>query len=90
MKKLYIIPLLVLALILVACKSDSTTPKAEVESTATAIVSEPTNTEVPATEPPATSGDPVWDRVQAAGKIVFGTSADYPPFEYYDVNIQTR
>jgi polar amino acid transport system substrate-binding protein len=34
-----------------------------------------------ATEPPAT--DDSWDRIQAAGKIVVGTSVDYPPFESY-------
>jgi polar amino acid transport system substrate-binding protein len=28
--------------------------------------------------------DSTWDRIQAAGKIVAGTSADYPPFEFYD------
>jgi polar amino acid transport system substrate-binding protein len=27
--------------------------------------------------------DDSWERVKAAGKIVVGTSADYPPFEYY-------
>ena len=27
--------------------------------------------------------DDSWSRIQAAGKIVVGTSADYPPFEYY-------
>jgi polar amino acid transport system substrate-binding protein len=43
----------------------------------------PTNPPPP-TAPPATSGDPVWDRVQAARKLVIGTSADYQPFEYYD------
>jgi ABC-type amino acid transport substrate-binding protein/heat shock protein HslJ len=40
--------------------------------------------EVPAigTEvPPGT--DPVWARIQESGRIVVGTSADYPPFEYY-------
>jgi ABC-type amino acid transport substrate-binding protein len=42
----------------------------------------------PTTEAPATSGDPTWDRIQASGKIVFGTSADYQPFEYYDANYQ--
>jgi ABC-type amino acid transport substrate-binding protein/heat shock protein HslJ len=31
--------------------------------------------------PPAV--DSSWDRIQAAGKIVVGTSADYPPFESY-------
>ncbi|HOS80934.1 MAG TPA: hypothetical protein PLQ85_12500, partial [Anaerolineae bacterium] len=26
--------------------------------------------------------DDDWSRIQAAGKIVVGTSADYPPFEF--------
>jgi len=29
-----------------------------------------------------------WARVQAAGTIAFGTSADYPPFEFYDSNFK--
>jgi len=29
-----------------------------------------------------------WARVKAAGKIVVGVSADYPPFEFYDSNYQ--
>jgi len=29
-----------------------------------------------------------WARVKAAGKILVGTSADYPPFEMYDSNSQ--
>lgn len=29
-----------------------------------------------------------WQQVQAAGKIVVGTSADYVPFEYYDSEFQ--
>jgi len=36
-------------------------------------------TPVPATG--ATQGD--WQKIKAAGKIVVGTSADYPPFEFY-------
>jgi polar amino acid transport system substrate-binding protein len=39
----------------------------------------------PATSPAATApaADDSWDRIQAAGKIVVGTAADYPPFESY-------
>jgi polar amino acid transport system substrate-binding protein len=48
---------------------------------------EATATEVAATLPPPTvpeeGGDASWERVQAAGKIIVGTAADYPPFEYY-------
>ena len=29
-----------------------------------------------------------WARVQAAGKLVVGTSADYPPFEFYNSNYE--
>jgi ABC-type amino acid transport substrate-binding protein len=49
---------------------------------------QPTVAQVPTQAPPASNGDPVWDRVGSAGKIVFGTSADYAPFEYYDENYQ--
>jgi polar amino acid transport system substrate-binding protein len=34
--------------------------------------------------PPPSTTDDAWARIQANGKIVVGTSADYPPFEYYD------
>jgi polar amino acid transport system substrate-binding protein len=36
------------------------------------------------TPAPTVSADPVWDRVATSGKIIFGTSVDYPPFESYD------
>ena len=42
---------------------------------------EPTPTPTPAV-------DTSWSRVQQAGKIVVGTSADYPPFESYDENFE--
>ncbi len=29
-----------------------------------------------------------WQRVQANGKLVFGTAADYPPFEFYNSNFE--
>ncbi len=47
------------------------------EPTPTAVA-EPTFTGVPQ---PGTDGS--WDKVQAAGKIIVGTAADYAPFEYY-------
>ena len=37
-----------------------------------------------AATPAPTAGD--WQKIKAAGKITVGTSADYPPFEYYDKN----
>ena len=39
----------------------------------------------PATEPATSTSavDDSWDRVKASGLIVVGTSADYPPFEFY-------
>ena len=32
---------------------------------------------------PSPSGDGSWEKVQAAGRIIVGTAADYAPFEYY-------
>jgi len=37
---------------------------------------------------PVTEADDSLAKVQSAGKIVIGTSADYPPFEYYVSNFQ--
>ena len=37
-------------------------------------------------ETPAATSD--WERIQQAGKLVFGTSADYPPFEFYNSNYE--
>lgn len=34
-----------------------------------------------ATTPPG--ADDSWSKIEAAGKMIVGTSADYPPFEYY-------
>ena len=38
-------------------------------------------------QPPVAGTDP-WERIQANGKIVVGTAADYPPFAHYDDNFQ--
>jgi len=37
---------------------------------------------------PESGVDPVWSNILASGKLVVGTSADYPPFEYYTDNFQ--
>lgn len=46
----------------------------------------------PTAEPPApaptVSTDPTWDKVIATGRIVFGSSIDYPPYESYDQSYQ--
>lgn len=70
---------LLFAVVASACGAPATQPPA----------AEPTAVpQVPTQAPPAASGDPTWDRISSTGKIVFGTSADYAPFEYYDSNYQ--
>ena len=34
-------------------------------------------------EPPGQTGN-IWEQINESGRIVVGTSLDYPPFEYYD------
>lgn len=41
-----------------------------------------------ATTPQALTCDDRWDRIRANGVMVVGTSADYPPFEYYNQQYQ--
>jgi len=48
----------------------------------------PTATPVPPVTP-VPEGDS-WPRIEAAGKILVGTSADYPPFESYNENFQVE
>ncbi len=47
-----------------------------------------TPTPVPTVSVPEGQSGDAWERIQASGKMVVGTSADYPPFEYYDTNFQ--
>ena len=79
---------ILLALLLSACGSSTPTAAPTAAQTNTSVPTEappaPTNTEAA----PTTSADPTWDRVVTAGRLVFGTSADYQPFEYYDENYQ--
>ncbi len=37
---------------------------------------------------PVSPGDESWTRVQSAGKLVVGTSLDYPPFSTYDADFR--
>ncbi len=47
-----------------------------------------TPTPVPTVSVPGDQSEDAWERVQANGRIIVGTAADYPPFEYYDANFQ--
>ncbi len=42
----------------------------------------------PTPEPTPTPAPDEWDRIRAAGKIVVGTAADYPPFTFYNQSLQ--
>lgn len=67
-----VVALLLLALLVAACGGTGTEPTATPAPTPTAA---PETTDV-------------WQNVQQAGKIVVGTSADYPPFAFYDDRFQ--
>jgi len=86
-KRLFLIPI-IFVLLFTACNTrrEPATPTVEPTETNTPTAAS-TGTPTP-TQTPATSGDPVWDRVMESGKIVFGTSADYQPFEYYDADYE--
>ena len=73
--------LLALATILSAC-APAPTP---------APTQAPVSTEAPRpTRPPETTVPPpdLWAQIQRSGVLRVGTSADYPPFEYYDARYQ--
>ena len=42
----------------------------------------------PPTATPVPSPAEAWARIQATGKIIVGTSADYPPFASYNENFK--
>ncbi len=76
-----IIVIALLSLIVLAClrhRDYRDRPARQGSHTPPTAVAEPTFTGVPQ---PETDGS--WDKVQAAGKIIVGTAADYAPFEYY-------
>ena len=57
---------------------------------------DPTPTAAPTVAPPQATqpalanalADTLWGQIKARGKIVVGTSADYPPFEFYRADFQ--
>jgi polar amino acid transport system substrate-binding protein len=51
--------------------------------------SQPTATPLPTAAPATPTPIPdYWQRIQQEGKMLVGTSADYPPFQFYDANFQ--
>lgn len=74
--------LLSLAIALIACAQPLPavpTPPAATAPAASVGTSEPTTTLPPQPRP----ADQVWQRVEEAGVLIVGTSADYAPFAYY-------
>jgi ABC-type amino acid transport substrate-binding protein len=72
---------LLVALVLGACASPTPTKPAEVVPTKAAAL-------VPTNAQPGQAADDSWAKVQQAGKLVVGTSADYAPFESYNAQYQ--
>ncbi len=78
--------LLIAAILVTACGTPSTpTPVAPTPELPSAV---PSTAEPESTAVPTDSTDAAWNRITSSGKIIFGTSADYKPFEYYDSNYQ--
>ncbi len=74
---------LLVALVLGACASptpEPTRPPAPTPTQAPEVV--------PTKAQPAQAADDSWSRVQQAGKLIVGTSADYAPFESYNDKYQ--
>ncbi len=70
-----------LALVLAACggRASGTPPPTPAP---TATPQPPTATPQPATPTPELPD--LWEKIQSEGRIVIGTSADYPPYEFYN------
>jgi len=81
------------ALLLGACGQTAPTPTPTVRPapprppTATAAVA-PTQVQPQPTVTTGAPADPTWQRIQRTGKLIVGTSADYPPFEYLNDKFQ--
>lgn len=78
------IVLLVLLLglgLLAACSNTDNEPTPEPTAPVEAATESPDNGSANGSETGTT--DEAWNRIQSAGKLVVGTSADYPPFAFY-------
>ena len=83
---LMLIALLAIDVIFVAACSKKEEPAPTLVPTLTTM---PTPTTMPApTDMPQPETDDEWARIQAVGKMVVGTAADYPPFAYYTDDFQ--
>jgi ABC-type amino acid transport substrate-binding protein len=82
----YLILIALLALIAASCAQPTPAPTLRPPEPARptdAIASQPTRS-APAPAPQ----DDSWQKVQQSGVLRVGTSADYPPFEYYNDKFQ--
>jgi polar amino acid transport system substrate-binding protein len=82
-KATIVILILVLVSLIAACRQSEPTPTPEpptLVATTGPIPTAPPPTDTPMPEVEMSS----WERIQAAGKIVVGVAADYPPFEFYN------
>jgi polar amino acid transport system substrate-binding protein len=88
-KMLFVTSALLVLLVMAACGSPGPEPTPPPPPTAPLL---PTAPPLPTPQPqpgpvstptPEATADDSWDRVESAGKIIVGTAADYPPFEYY-------
>jgi polar amino acid transport system substrate-binding protein len=83
-KMLVLIVMALSALVLLAaCSSKEEATPTLVPTVALPATATP---EPAATESVPPAEDQVWSRIEASRQIVVGTSADYPPFEYYDAS----
>ena len=83
--------LIMLLGVLVACSTPEETPTSEPptdEPVAPEIVETATSTPIPDDGELVDEPDQTWARVQSDGRMHVGTSADYPPFEFYNSDNQ--
>ncbi len=88
-KGFFWIVLFLIVLVAAGCSQPTRTPKPPTLEPPTPAPVIPSSTPVPI-EPTSTQAplDDSWTKVQQAGVLRVGTSADYPPFEYYNEDFE--